>query len=135
MSDLDPAAIDLSLRTPVGETLLGRHCNQLVCPVIQRSVVSDERKQSRADRQPTSKGRRMSQPPSLRDVGAPQRQRLVGEAEAEKGIPQIRLCKYVRVNSGMTDSGHTRAAAAVWRCDGDKRERPCRIAGWLRSEL
>src|SRR6516164_2704959 len=80
MSDLDPAAIDLSLRMPVGETLLGRHCNQLVCALIQRTVVSDERKQSRAERQP-----------------------LVGEAEAEKGIPQIRLCKYVRVNSGMTD--------------------------------
>ena len=34
--DLDPPAIDRSLRTPVGETLLGRHRNQLVCPLIQR---------------------------------------------------------------------------------------------------
>ena len=33
--DLDPAAKDRSQRTPEGETLLGRHRNQLVCPLIQ----------------------------------------------------------------------------------------------------
>src|SRR6516162_9537668 len=88
MFDLDPAAIDLSLRTPVGETLLGRHCNELVCPLIQRYVVSDERKQSRADRQPTSKGRRMSQPPSLRDVCAPRANAWSGNPRQKRVFPR-----------------------------------------------
>ena len=46
--DLDPSAIDRSLRTPKGETLLGRHRNQLVCPLTQGCVISDERKQQGA---------------------------------------------------------------------------------------
>ena len=33
--DLDPPAIDRTQRAPVRETLLGRHRNQLVCPLIQ----------------------------------------------------------------------------------------------------
>jgi hypothetical protein len=65
--DLDPAAIDRSLRTPERETLLGRHRNQLVYPPIQGCVVSDETKRHGADRQARSQRRRMSQPPSLSD--------------------------------------------------------------------
>jgi hypothetical protein len=40
--DLDPAANDSSLRAPEGETLLGRDRDQLVCPLIQGCVISDE---------------------------------------------------------------------------------------------
>ena len=43
--EVDPPAIDDSLRTPEGETLLGCHRNKLVRPLIQGCVVSDERKQ------------------------------------------------------------------------------------------
>ena len=32
---LDPPAIDGSLSTPEGETLLGRHRNELVCPLAE----------------------------------------------------------------------------------------------------
>ena len=38
----DPAAIDRSERTPLGESLLGRHGNQVVYPIIQDSVVADD---------------------------------------------------------------------------------------------
>jgi hypothetical protein len=47
--DRDPAAMDRSHRTPDRETLLGRHRNQLVCPLIQRYVVSDNRKRQGAE--------------------------------------------------------------------------------------
>jgi hypothetical protein len=43
MFDLDPAEKDVSQRTPVGETLLGCHRNQLVYPLTEHCVVSDER--------------------------------------------------------------------------------------------
>jgi hypothetical protein len=36
--------------TPVGETLLGRHRDQLFCPLTQGCVVANERKQPGADR-------------------------------------------------------------------------------------
>jgi hypothetical protein len=41
--DLDPAARDLSLSAPKGETLLGCQRNQLVCTLTPGRVVSDER--------------------------------------------------------------------------------------------
>ena len=85
------AAIDRSLRLPVRETLLGRHRNQLVYPLIQRCVVSDERKQPHTDRQARSQRRWMSEPPRLTDVCAVPCQCLVRKAETEKGIRQIRL--------------------------------------------
>src|SRR6266851_2619011 len=65
--DLDPPAIDGSLRTPVGETLLGRHRKQLVYPLAEDCVISVERKQPAAECQARSQRRRMSQPPSLSD--------------------------------------------------------------------
>ena len=48
--DFDPAEINLSLRTPVRKPMLGCHREQLAYPLIQRHVVSEKRKQSRADR-------------------------------------------------------------------------------------
>ena len=49
--ELGPPAIDCPLRAPHGKTLLGRHLNQLACPLIQGCVISNNRKQSDADRQ------------------------------------------------------------------------------------
>jgi hypothetical protein len=46
---LDPAAIDRSERTPLRESLLGRHRNQLVYPIIQISVTADDREQYGTD--------------------------------------------------------------------------------------
>ena len=89
--DLDPPAIDRSHRTPEGETLLGRHRNQLVCPLIQGCVVSDEQKHRGAVHQARSQRRRMSQLPSLSDCRVALCQCLVGKAETEKDDPQIRL--------------------------------------------
>ena len=63
--DLCPPAIDGSLRAPVVETLFGRHCNELVCPLAEDCVVSDERTQPCADRQAHGQRRRMNQPSSL----------------------------------------------------------------------
>src|SRR5689334_3839393 len=94
----DPAAIDLALRTPMGETLLGRHRNQLDHPVVQRCVVSYQRQQPDADGQAAGQRRRMSQPPRLRDVGVAPCQCLVRKAETEEGIPQIRLRKNLGMN-------------------------------------
>ena len=48
---LGPPAIDCSLRTPHGETLFGRHLNQLTCPLIQACVTANHCKQPGADRQ------------------------------------------------------------------------------------
>jgi hypothetical protein len=41
--DHDPTAEHRARRTPVGETVLGRNRYELVCPLIQRCVVSAER--------------------------------------------------------------------------------------------
>ena len=60
---LEPAAIDRSHRDP--EWLLDRHCNQLVYPLAEDCVLSDERKRYGADCQDRSQRRRMSQSPSL----------------------------------------------------------------------
>src|ERR1700730_11192026 len=49
--DLDPAAQDRSMRMPLEETLLGRHRNQLVCPLTQGCIVFEEREQNGADPQ------------------------------------------------------------------------------------
>src|SRR5439155_14156843 len=89
--DLDPPPIAGSRRTPVEETLVGRYRNQLFCPLIQRCVVSDERKQSAAYRQAHGQRRRMSQSTILSDGCAAPCQCLVRKAEAEKDNPQVRL--------------------------------------------
>src|SRR5215472_16251788 len=47
--DLNPPAVDRSYRVPPRNTLLDRHCHQLVCPLIQGSVVADEREQHGAE--------------------------------------------------------------------------------------
>jgi hypothetical protein len=99
--DLDPPAKDRSLRTPEGETLLGRHRNQLVCPLIQRCVVSDEREQNSADCQARRQRRLMSQPPSLGDCCAAPSERLVGKAEARQDNPQKTQCRHVGVGSDL----------------------------------
>ena len=83
--------MDRSDRTPHRETLLGRHRNQLVCPLIQGYVVSGERKQPGADRRTHSERRRVSQSPSLSDCCAALCQCLVGKAETKKDYPQKRL--------------------------------------------
>src|SRR5216683_1900375 len=85
--DLDPAAIDRSLRTPVSETLLGRHPDRLVRPLIQGRILAEKRKQPGADRQARSQRRRMSQPPSLGDCCVGLCQCLVGKAKTEKDDP------------------------------------------------
>ena len=43
--DFEPPTIDRSLRTPERETMLGRDRNQLVCPLAEGSIVSEEGKQ------------------------------------------------------------------------------------------
>jgi hypothetical protein len=45
----DPSAVDRARRTPSRETLLGRDLDQLARPAIQSFVVSDKRKQYRAE--------------------------------------------------------------------------------------
>src|SRR5208282_1393626 len=89
--DLDPAAIDRALRTPVGEPLFGRHRKQLFYALIQRRVVSDKPKQSHADRQAPSQRWRMRQPPRLSNICAVSYQCLVWKSQTEKDITQIRL--------------------------------------------
>src|SRR5215472_6130535 len=89
--DLDPAAVDGSHGAPVGETLLGRYRNQLLCPLVEECGVSDERQQNGAKRQGRSQRRRMSQPSSLSDCCAAPCQCLVWKAETEKQNPQKRL--------------------------------------------
>jgi hypothetical protein len=86
---LDPPATDRSLRMPAGETLLGRHRNQLACPLIQGHVVSAEQKQQGAERQARSQRRRVSQPPSFSDRCPALYQGLVRITETEKVNPQI----------------------------------------------
>src|ERR1700730_1483108 len=88
--DLDPAAKDGSHRTPERETLLGCHGNELVCPLTQGYVVSDERKQPTVRRQAHSQSRWMSQPPRLSDGGVASCQCLIRQAETEKDDPQKR---------------------------------------------
>ena len=56
-----------SERTPGGDILLGRHRNQLVNPLIQSRVVSDEREQYGADSQGYGQSLRMSESASLGD--------------------------------------------------------------------
>src|SRR6516165_6371998 len=92
--DLDPAAIDRSLRTPVGETLFGCQRKQLAYPLIQHRVVSDKPKQSRADRQAPSQRWRMRQPPCLKDVCAALCQCLVRKSETKMDIRQRCLGEY-----------------------------------------
>src|SRR5262245_22299135 len=65
--NLTPTAKDRFERTPVGETLLGRHGNQLVGLLVQSNFVSEERKRQAAERQARRQRRRMRQPPSLGD--------------------------------------------------------------------
>jgi hypothetical protein len=81
--DLDPPAIDRAPRTLEGKTILGRHRNELVCPLIQDCVVSDQAKQSGVGSQGPSERRRMSQSPRLSDGRIAPCQCLVGEAETE----------------------------------------------------
>lgn len=82
--DLDPAAKDRSRRTPEGETLLGRHRNQLAA------------RSSRAAFSPTSNSslapitklpaqqRLVSQSPSLRDCCIALCRGLIGKAQTEE---------------------------------------------------
>ena len=81
--DLAPTAIDRSLRAVVGETLLGRQCNQLVHPPGGDRIVSGERKREGAERQARSQRSWMSQAPSLGDCCAASYQCLMGKAETE----------------------------------------------------
>jgi hypothetical protein len=46
--DRDPASQDGSLGAPVGEILLGRYRDQLVYPLAEDCVISDERKEDGA---------------------------------------------------------------------------------------
>ena len=89
--DRDPTAIDRSQCTPVGETLLGRHRNQLVCPLIQGCIFSDKRKQPGSARQVPSQRRQMSEPASLSDRRAALCQCLVRKAETKKKNPRTAL--------------------------------------------
>src|ERR1700738_3082914 len=86
--DVDPAAKDRSPRTPEGETLVGRDRNQLIYPLAEGRVISDEQKQQAAPSQTHSQRRRMSQPPSLRDRCVAPCQCPIGKAETEKHDPQ-----------------------------------------------
>ena len=62
-----PPTMDGSVRTPGRNILLGRHRNQLVNPLIQGRVVSDEREKKGADCQGYGQSLRMSQSASLGD--------------------------------------------------------------------
>src|SRR5262249_43322674 len=88
---LGPAAIDRPQRTIQGETLLGRHRNQLVCPLTKGYVLSIERNQPGADRQARSQRRRMRPCPSLSDRCVTLCQCLSGVSKTEKCNPQERL--------------------------------------------
>ena len=71
--------------------------------LIQRCVVSDERKQPHSNGQARSQRRRMSQPSSLSDCFVAPCQCLVGKAEAEKDTAQKRLRVILRVESSLMD--------------------------------
>ena len=89
--DLDPAAKDRSQRMPTGETLLGRDRNQLVCPLIQGYLVSDERKaawRSTPGSQPKTADEPASEPQRLLRCSC---QCLVRKAETEKDNSQKRV--------------------------------------------
>ena len=102
--DLGPTTKDVSDRTPVRETLLGCHRNQLVRPLIQGWVVSRERKQSTAECQARSQRRRMSQPAGLGDCRAAPCQCLVGKSETEQDKSQKSPATPTRGSKpGLTD--------------------------------
>src|ERR1700730_13110523 len=81
--DPDPPTMDGSQRTPGGDTLLGRHRNEPVSPLIQGRVVSDEREQNGAAAQGYGQSLRMSQSASLGDCCIALCQCLVRKAETE----------------------------------------------------
>src|SRR6266581_3584915 len=79
-----PASIDGPLHTPERESLFGRDHNQLVFPLAERHVASDEPKSHDAERQARSQRRRMCQPPSLSDSCVASSQGLSGIAKTEE---------------------------------------------------
>src|SRR5580704_12263023 len=101
--DLDPPTMDGSHRTPGGDTVLGRHSNQPVSPLIQSRVVSDEREQDGATAQGYGQSLRMSQSASLGNCCIALRQCLVRKAETEEVDPRDRLRVYVGVGRGVMD--------------------------------
>src|ERR1700730_3993191 len=95
--------MDGSERTPGGDILLGRHRNQLVNPVAQGRVVSDEREQNSAASQGYGQSLRMSQSASLGDCWFALCQCLGWKAETEEVDSQDRLRVYVGVGCGVMD--------------------------------
>ena len=108
-SGLGPAAIDSSLCTELGETLLGRHSNQLVYPLAKDCVISVERKQHGAACEAHSQRRRISQAARLGDGLVAFCQRLIRIAETEKDNPQKGSRVYVRVTTGVMNERAVRA--------------------------
>src|ERR1700746_515681 len=98
-----PPTMDGSERTPGGDILLGRYRYQLVNPLIQGRVVSDEREQNDAAAQGHGQSHRMSQSASLGDCWFALCQCLVWKAETEEVDPQDRLRVYVGVGRGVMD--------------------------------
>ena len=108
-SGLGPAAIDSSLPTPQREALLGRYDHQLLCPLTQGQVVSEERKQHGAACEAHSQRRRISQAARLGDGLVAFCQRLIRIAETEQENPQEGLRVYVRVTTGVMNERAVRA--------------------------
>src|SRR5215472_5908895 len=99
--DPDPPAINASERAPLGETLLGRHCNQLVCPLTEDRVVPEERKQPGGDPQAVSQRRKMSQSASLGERRIVLRQPLVRVAEAKQDYREQSPRRHLRVDADL----------------------------------
>jgi len=98
---LDPAAIDRAEGTPLRESLLGRHREQVFYKIIQVPVIAGDREPHGTDHQGRSDGRRMSEPPCLGDGCIGPDQCLIRKAETEKNDAQIRLCYHLGVASGL----------------------------------
>ena len=98
---LDPAAIDRSERSPLRESLLGRHRDQVLYKIIQVSVIAGNREPYGTDHQGRSQSRRMSQSPCLGDGCIGPDQCLIRKAETEKNDAQMRLCYHLGVASGL----------------------------------
>src|SRR6516164_5563385 len=85
----------------MGEPVLGCYGNQLLYPLAEACVVSEERKQPGAQRQAHGQSRRVSQAPRLGDCCVALSQRLVRKAATEKGNSYLLPCYQPRVAPGL----------------------------------
>ena len=87
-----PAAIDVSQRMPIRETLLDRERNQLVCRLAEGCDVYDKREQPGKMVQAYGQRWQVTQLPSLGDGKRCLRQCLVGVAETKQANAESRAC-------------------------------------------